>query len=241
MFGRNKLSGPVDYKDAYYVQEVFHTIQGEGPFTGTPAVFVRMARCNLACTFCDTDFESKERQVSVIDLALEIRLLAGAHTRLVVLTGGEPLLQDPRVLIASLVSGGFRFQIETAGTVWPAGLELYPYAEYFTIVCSPKTPTVHKEVVAHCRDWKYIVRATESTVGAIPIVNTQDVAGKTRQLYTPQPGRHDTIWLQPCEEYFMGGIVAKAATERNRYEAVERCMTTGARLSLQTHKILGLP
>ena len=127
----------------YAVKEIFYTLQGEGAQAGTPAVFCRFAGCNLwsgreadrasaACNFCDTDFVGTDgsgggrfaNAAEVAD-AVEREWPAGMAThRLVVCTGGEPLLQLDAPLVAAFHERGFRIAVETNGTVpAPAGLD----------------------------------------------------------------------------------------------------------------------
>ena len=70
------------------INEIFYSLQGEGRFTGVPAVFVRLAGCNLRCPFCDTDFTSVT-ETSAADIVREVKRYPARH---VVLTGGEPTL-----------------------------------------------------------------------------------------------------------------------------------------------------
>lgn len=127
----------------YSVKEVFHTLQGEGLQAGMPAVFCRLAGCNLwsgreedrsaaVCRFCDTDFVGTDgtfggKYVSADDLADRITSLWPTHDvrhRLVVMTGGEPLLQVDRTLIDALHARGFRIALETNGTIEaPEGID----------------------------------------------------------------------------------------------------------------------
>lgn len=104
------------------------TFQGEGPSTGQQALFIRLSRCNLACPGCDTpeswdwsryDPRTASRRVAVDDLARWA--LDDESTELVVLTGGEPLLQQPSVaaLARALAVAGRRVEIETNGTQAP--------------------------------------------------------------------------------------------------------------------------
>jgi 7-carboxy-7-deazaguanine synthase len=120
---------------SYAVKEIFLTLQGEGGQAGRPAVFCRFAGCNLwsgreqdraeaVCTFCDTDFVGMDgagggRFASADDLAqaVEAAWAGGAENRLVVLTGGEPLLQLDAALIAALHGRGFSLALETNGTL----------------------------------------------------------------------------------------------------------------------------
>jgi len=127
----------------YSVKEIFYTLQGEGAQAGTPAVFCRFAGCNLwsgreadrasaACNFCDTDFVGTDgsgggrfaNAAEVAD-AVEREWPGGvAAHRLVVCTGGEPLLQLDAPLVAAFHERGFRIAVETNGTVpAPAGLD----------------------------------------------------------------------------------------------------------------------
>lgn len=127
----------------YSVKEVFYTLQGEGLQAGKPAVFCRFAGCNLwngreedreaaVCRFCDTDFVGTDgtlggKYVTADDLANLILSLWPAtdnQHRLVVMTGGEPLLQLDTHLIDALHARGFRIAVETNGTVAaPEGID----------------------------------------------------------------------------------------------------------------------
>ncbi len=127
---------------SYSVKEIFLTLQGEGGQQGRAAVFCRFAGCNLwsgreedragaVCTFCDTDFvgmdgEGGGRFATAEDLAAAIAAAwtGGAPGRLVVLTGGEPLLQVDGPLIVALHHLGFEIAVETNGTLAaPDGLD----------------------------------------------------------------------------------------------------------------------
>lgn len=110
------------------IAETFTSFQGEGPSTGQPAAFVRLSRCNLNCAFCDTPYtwdwsrfspDAEAERWPVTKLA-DWTLRQGPA--LVVITGGEPLLQQTVLvpLIARLVAAGRRVEIETNGTVVPA-------------------------------------------------------------------------------------------------------------------------
>ena len=120
---------------SYAVKEIFLTLQGEGGQAGRPAVFCRFAGCNLwsgreadraeaVCKFCDTDFVGMDgpgggRFASPQDLAgaVEAAWQGGPENRLVVLTGGEPLLQLDERLIDALHARGFSLALETNGTI----------------------------------------------------------------------------------------------------------------------------
>lgn len=101
--------------------EVFHSVQGEGPLTGVRTSFIRTARCNLRCAWCDTPYSfGPGTERSIPSLLREIR---GHRTRNVCLTGGEPLLQRQSVdLVRALGSRGYTTVIETGGS-----LDVHPY------------------------------------------------------------------------------------------------------------------
>lgn len=128
---------------AYSVKEIFYTLQGEGRNAGRAAVFCRFAGCNLwsgrerdrttaACTFCDTDFVGRDgtgggrfARPEELGAAIGATWRGGnAARRLVVLTGGEPLLQVDEQLIGALHDLGFEVAVETNGTIEPpAGID----------------------------------------------------------------------------------------------------------------------
>jgi organic radical activating enzyme len=106
MFGTNEITGQKAFKDApinsLLVTSIFYTLQGEGPFTGRPAVFVRLAKCNLACSFCDTAFdqgewmtfeEIEQRTFHEMDSQVHGLGLLRQSDLILVVTGGEPTLQ----------------------------------------------------------------------------------------------------------------------------------------------------
>ena len=111
------------------VNEIFYSLQGEGHYTGTPAVFVRFAGCNLRCWFCDTDFEKgvEMSEDEIVEAVLQY------PTRYVVITGGEPTLQITASLCDKLHAHGLYLMMETNGTrPLPEGCQID------WITCSPK-------------------------------------------------------------------------------------------------------
>ena len=142
--------------------EVFYSVQGEGTWTGTPAVFVRLAGCNLSCSFCDTDYSLKFF-ASVEDVVTRVRA-EGGDCPMVILTGGEPLAQrESRRLIDALRADGRRVHIESNGTL-PTEL---PDDVWLTV--SPKerlTPSMARRA----NEAKLIVdgRVPDEWIGAFP-------------------------------------------------------------------------
>lgn len=109
------------------INEIFYSIQGEGYFTGTPAVFIRFSGCNLRCDFCDTQHQEAELMAdkTILQLASEY------PSRHVVLTGGEPGLQIDEPFVTLWKQAGWFVQVETNGTQpIPSNIDW--------VTCSPK-------------------------------------------------------------------------------------------------------
>ena len=128
--------------------EVFHSLQGEGPHTGVRTTFVRTARCNLRCAWCDTSYSfgpGRERSVSSI-----LREVARNRTRHVCLTGGEPLLQrESETLVRELGRRGVTTVIETGGS-----LDVRPYTRFSRTIRPHRTnpdPFADREQRIRCR------------------------------------------------------------------------------------------
>lgn len=227
-----------------WVQEIFPTLQGEGPYAGVPSVFVRLAGCNLRCWFCDTDFESGTLHLLPDEaLAAVLAERAECPRNLVVLTGGEPLRQNIVPFLDWVFGAGLSVQIETAGTVWVPGLErFFANRDPITIVCSPKTPKIHPMVERYCEHYKYIVSFANMSFDAargIPLNDTQQRAsiGHYREpLFFPDQDQKEraTVWLQPCDEQ------DPTSNKENQALCIGLAMKHGYRLSLQQHKVLGL-
>jgi organic radical activating enzyme len=146
--------------------EVFTSVQGEGLRQGEPTIFVRLAGCNLRCSFCDTKSAWREgRDRTVADIAAEIaRLHRGFPARWVCLTGGEPLKQDIRPLVLRLKRDGLSVQIETNGTFEPrAG------ADWYSVSPKPPAYAFHPGFKKRAREVKLVAtrRLTSETVRAL--------------------------------------------------------------------------
>lgn len=126
----------------YRVNDIFYTLQGEGFFTGVASVFIRLADCNLNCSFCDTEFSSS-MEMGLDDISETIGQYKAKH---IVLTGGEPTLQADKDLIDMLHEEGCFVQIETNGTnPLPEGVDW--------VTLSPKTD---KLALTSCDELKVI-------------------------------------------------------------------------------------
>ena len=188
------------------IAEIFYSIQGEGTWTGTPAVFVRLAGCNLSCDFCDTDYSLK-RLMSVDQIVGAVRA-AAPSCPMVILTGGEPLAQkESLALVEALRADGRRVHVESNGTI-PTELP----ADVWLCV-SPKE-RVDPAMAARANEAKLIVdeRVPEEHVALFPHLRTV--------LLQPEGNRPRNVEIALA--------YAKAHPERFK-------------LSLQTHKFIGVP
>lgn len=267
MFGKNP-SRSIDPTTGkfLYVKEIFPTIQGEGPFAGRPAVFVRLLGCNLRCWFCDTNFEPEKDEeardylVAADEIVARIEKCAGLGTDLVVITGGEPFRQDLRPLIKRLRQRGQQVQIETAGTLPPTfksdigvdqahyliAAELQSERSPVTVVCSPKTPHLNPRMIPFIGYYKYLVPADPQLTPAgeglrvLPILATQSLPALGDQAVPlaapPVSLSSHRIFMQPLD--YDGNETLNQIARR---AAVDLCLSWGYRLSLQQHKIVKLP
>jgi organic radical activating enzyme len=194
----------------FRINEIFHSLQGEGFHTGTPAVFVRFSGCNLRCAFCDTQHQTGElmRTQAIID---EINQYPNAP--LVVLTGGEPSLFIDEAFVAELRIKTCKYiAVETNGTrPLPDNLDW--------ITLSPKTGfdggDAEPCVLKQCDELKVVY------------------LGQDLSKYNEIKATHR--FLQPC---YSDNEFQRQANMKACVEAVMN--HPGWRLSLQTHRILNI-
>ncbi len=213
----------------FQVNSIWNTIQGEGPCAGAPALFIRMAGCNLQCEFCDTLY-TERTHYDLDALMMKIDSLKQKfHPYLAVITGGEPLRQYIEPLIRELLSCRWTVQIETNGTIYQPGLE------NCIVVCSPKTPKLDKNILPMINYYKYVV--ADGMVSSEDGLPTSCMGEQGIKEIARPPVWFDTkqIFVQPLWEDDL------MANRRHVEAAVQSCMKYGYRLSLQLHKIAGVP
>ena len=199
---------------SYPINEIFYSLQGEGRWSGRPAVFVRFSGCNLRCPFCDTD-HSAHTPMMLSELLTEISNLKPQtfNNPMVVLTGGEPSLFVDDVLTDALHQAGYYIAIETNGTCsLPKGIDW--------VTLSPKDCFVSNAevIIAHADEVKLVFDGT----------NAEAV-----ERYSVFPATCHC--LQPCDT---------GSADRNREliaSAVSYCLAHPQwSLSLQQHKLIGI-
>jgi len=225
------------------LHSIFRTIQGEGPFSGWPAVFVRFAGCNLQCPLCDTEYTQGRRTVSA-DVILD--RVANLQTGgLVVITGGEPFRQPKAFarLCGMLVSTGYFVQVETNGTLPPPDGPSYrrrvdhdaPSGVH--IVVSPKAGKVAEATMYRAAAFKYVLaHDSVNPEDGLPI-KALDHSVKAEVARPPRDreGRPTLpVYIQPCDH--QEGV----ENELSMAAAVKSAMRHGYIFQVQTHKIAGL-
>lgn len=224
---------PADYRKSgeLLVHSIFKTIQGEGPFCGDRALFIRLFGCNLRCPGCDTEYTAKMNLFTPDELVLALKGMGWPHGALIVLTGGEPFRQNVVPAIYALLSAGWAVQVETNGILSPPGLETLDYFSRFSIVCSPKTSRIHDDIAKRAIAFKYVLRSDEvCDEDGLPTI----ALGHPASPMIARPSRSVPIYVQPMDE--QDPILNKANTDA----AIASAMGFGYRLQIQTHKLLGL-
>ena len=214
MINNQPPSKQTDNPKLLEVTEIFDTIQGEGPLSGYPATFVRLAGCNLQCTWCDTIYNT-------VDYLTPADIVARVNHKIVVITGGEPFRQNIYQLCRELGNAGHTVQIETNGTICPPDHQL----RFDVIVISPKTTGVHPRWF-EVQKWANVVIKTVIGDGAFPS-QPGDKGGDPLENITPDI-------VMPLDS---GN---ELENEHNKALAVEYVMKHDCRLQLQIHKELGL-
>lgn len=198
--------------------EIFSSVQGEGLRQGEPTIFVRLAGCNLRCSFCDTKSAwTGGGDVSWLDILERVRAERKARpSRWVCLTGGEPLLQDISRLVRELKSEGFFVQIETNGTVD----RLLP-VDWYTV--SPKPP-----------DYGYRIRFRKTAREVKLVVNRELSYDTVRKIRGEFPAGTPLL-LQPESNKRANMIRAMKLLDGACRDGLDN-----VRVSLQLHKVFSV-
>ena len=287
MFGNNQIVGEKFFGEAgekLFVTSIFTTLQGEGPYRGEPAVFVRLAKCNLACSFCDTFFddgdwltipEIEQRIDSSINTHFEGKVPAWADLELaddgvqvvrrrnmvLVVTGGEPMLQKNLGPFLERMSHRFeKTQIESNGTIVQA------IPESTTLVVSPKcsekkgvavkylAPRPEMLARANCLkfvmnddpeypyssvpDWAHEFRARTGNpvfVSPMNIYNSEPMKSKKLRAEKNQITLEERSTVDEVISFWEEGLLNMPANQKNHEYAAKYCLNHGFTLNLQIH------
>ena len=290
MFGTNEIIGKKFFKDTepekLFVTSMFFTLQGEGPFAGQPALFIRLAKCNLDCSFCDTFFDDgdwmtfadiERKMYDTITsfwtskgkpVPLWAVPVADINTRLVdfpnivlVMTGGEPLLQDNISEFMRQQLPKFKaVQVESNGilsTDVPLGV---------TLVCSPKCMEKEgkavryyapsKTILERANCLKFVMEATEDSPYAevpdwalewkeqtgrdiyVSPMNVYNSFPQKIKLLRAEKGQITMTERSTVDEvisFWEPGLLNLEANQRNHEYVGQYCIEHGLKLNLQQH------
>ncbi|WP_283789906.1 7-carboxy-7-deazaguanine synthase [Bermanella sp. WJH001] len=216
--------------DSFKVKEAFYTLQGEGARAGRASVFIRFSKCNLwngkesgreaaLCQFCDTDITGTDgenggiySQAQLMQLALDLWPQNKPGKPYVVFTGGEPALQLTESLVKEFQQNNFECAVESNGTLaLPKNLDW--------VCISPKGTS--KVIIEQCNELKLVYPQTD--------LKPEDVMHIKAEYY----------YLSPMADYGVhnSGMIIR----ENMTAATQFCMENPIwRMSLQTHKLLGI-
>jgi 7-carboxy-7-deazaguanine synthase len=194
------------------LMEAFHTIQGEGAFTGQAAYFIRLGGCDVGCTWCDVKESWNAEAHPRVAIDAIVAEAARHASRIAVVTGGEPLMQDLGPLTAALREAGFRTHIETSGT--------HPLTGSWDHVCF--SPKKFKEPLP-----EFYEKAHELKVVVFNRHDLQWAQGHAARVHAGCQ-----LFLQPewDKRDVVAPLVVEFVKENPRW-----------RVSLQTHKYLDIP
>ena len=217
------------------VHSIFDTIQGEGPFTGHRAIFIRLAGCNLQCPGCDTDYTSNRKSMTISEVVSEVQFQLAHVCDLIVITGGEPFRQAATThLILALVAGTVsKIQVETNG-VFGIPQDLWRFlGSPLHVVVSPKTNKIHESCVV-ASAFKYVIdHQSVREEDGLPI----RALGHKAKPYIARPpiGYKGHIYVNPADER------DPVADRANLVAARDSAFRHGYILGVQLHKLVDVP
>ena len=240
---RNKLgkmrkdSRPISsQKDTIKLSEIFYSLQGEGIDVGKPAVFIRTALCNLSCVWCDTKYTwdwnhyDYDKEVSQMTLDEIQEQISGFDAKHCVITGGEPLLQQVKLvpLLSHLKSKDYFIEVETNGTILPSNM-IERFVDRWNV--SPKLQNSliskqHREVHACLQ---YFAKNSKAYIKLV-ICNRSDLA-EVKALIEKYLLKKQRIILMP------EGNSAEEIMEKSKWLS-EICLKNGYRLSIRLHSLV---
>lgn len=214
------MSTSTNYLD---INEIFYSIQGEGPFIGMPAVFIRLSGCNSMCKFCDTkhDISKKMHIDEIIKTCKGILVDYNNFKPLYIITGGEPFKQNISRLANELLEHGYIVQVETNGTILPNDFTTELFEKLF-IVCSPKkNHNINLELALYVDAYKFLVINDEKYY-----INSQVMLGYAA---SGKP-----IYVQPMD------VGDPVSNKENMVATIKLSKQYGFILSPQLHKMIGV-
>jgi 7-carboxy-7-deazaguanine synthase len=206
------------------VNEVFHTLQGEGRTIGQPTVFVRTTGCNLRCTWCDTTYSFYEGEDTPLPALLE--QVGKFPTRHLCLTGGEPLLQkDAAPFVQALLERGYTVTLETSGSLPIAAMDALRPRERLIVNLDVKGPS---SAMQHTNDWSNLPLLKEHDALKFVVAGEADFQ-YALQVLRDHPTRAE-VWFQACWDTEQGTNNLRWLADRVLREGLQ------VRVGTQLHK-----
>lgn len=213
------------------VIEIFGSIDGEGKRTGQLATFIRLAGCNLRCSYCDTKYSfdcSNATDMSIDEIILECKKI-GYHN--ITLTGGEPLIsKDADILIYSLCNNGFQVNIETNGsadlTVLTTVRKTYNYDFFFTV----DYKCLSSKMNQYMTDYSFNCLDIDKDIVKCVVSNDKDMDDAL--MYLDAFKRKFNIWFSPVFDMIEPKEIVDYVKKHNRQDVT---------VQVQLHKIIWDP
>lgn len=198
----------------YRIVEIFETLQGEGFNTGMPSIFIRFGKCNLACPWCDTNYN----QYTTKTLAEIMAVVRGFSAKNIIITGGEPTIQpNLERLLDVLKAEGYFIAVETNG--------LKPVPKQIDYIATSPKRIYQKNYLKHHIPFAHEVR----------IVVDGDMLEFCEQIENTIPAKR--YYLSPCET---DGVMNMLETITQLGKLNQRSHKPRWQLSIQTHKMAGI-
>lgn len=232
-----RISQPVSSQiGTLKLSEVFYSLQGEGIDVGKPAVFIRTALCNLSCTWCDTKYTwdwshyDYDREVSEMTIPEIQEQISGFDTKHCVITGGEPLIQQMKLipLLSNLKNKDYFVEVETNGTILPSDT-VERFVDRWNV-----SPKLQNSLISNqCREvqscLEYFACNPKAYIKFV-ICNHSDIA-EVKTLIGKYKLKSQRIILMP------EGNSAPEIMEKSKWLA-EICLANGYRLSVRLHTLV---
>ncbi|BEP17293.1 7-carboxy-7-deazaguanine synthase QueE [Pyrofollis japonicus] len=217
------------------VAETFLSLQGEGPFTGRRSLFIRLAGCNLRCPFCDTKYSWDVKNAREMTIEELVVLVGRADPTLVVVTGGEPLLQRDALeeLVRMLYRLGYPVQVETNGTL-EAPEPGTPLSQAFFVV-SPKDVPIPVPGAKTHPSWFDLVRRYNNVWFKFVAANKQHVE-KIIEYVENNGIPRKRVYIMPLTSE---GMTIEEILKLHR-EIAEEALQNRVNFSPRLHLLLGL-
>jgi 7-cyano-7-deazaguanosine (preQ0) biosynthesis protein QueE len=232
-----RISQPVSSQaETLKLSEIFYSLQGEGIDAGKPAVFIRTALCNLSCVWCDTKYTwdwnhyDYDREVSEMTISSIQEQISRFDTKHCVITGGEPLIQQTKLipLFSILKNEDYFIEVETNGTILPSEM-LERFVDRWNVSPKLQNSSISKQYreVQNCME--YYAKNSKAVLKFV-ICNQSDLA-EVKTLVGKYKLKSKRIILMP------EGNSAAEIIEKSKWLA-EICLLNGYRLSVRLHTLI---